>query len=55
MSKPARKMPVMSGNLALAVAMQGKRISNAAGTHADKRSKRTRTRGAAKSRAIGEW
>ncbi len=35
-------------------AMVGKRTSNAAGTHGDKRTKRARTRGAAKRRAMRE-
>ena len=34
------------------VAMLGKRTSNAAGKHADKRTRRTRTRSAAKARAV---
>jgi hypothetical protein len=42
-------------NRALAVAMVGKRTSNAAGKHADKRSKRVRTRSAAKARALKEY
>lgn len=46
----------MSGqNRPLAIAMVGKRTSSAAGKHADKRTKRARTRGAAKCRAIGEY
>jgi hypothetical protein len=42
-------------NRALAVAMVGKRTSNAAGKHADKRSKRVRTRSSAKARALKEY
>jgi hypothetical protein len=36
-------------------AMQELRRSGAAGKHADRRSKRVRTRGAAKARAMREW
>jgi len=36
-------------------ARQELRRSGAAGTHADKRSKRARTRGAAKQRALRDW
>lgn len=35
--------------------MQGLRQSSAAGPHKDKRTKRIRTRGAAKARAVKEW
>lgn len=42
-------------NPARAQAMVEKRRSNAAGKHADKRTKRARTRGAAKARALKEW
>lgn len=42
-------------NRPLALAMVGKRQSNAAGKHADKRDKRTRTRGAQKARAMKDW
>lgn len=42
-------------NEALAYAMVGKRTSSAAGKHADKRDKRTRTRGAKKARAMKDW
>ena len=42
-------------NEALAYAMVGKRASNAAGKHQDKRNKRTRTRAAKKARAMKEW
>jgi hypothetical protein len=44
-----------AANLALALAMQEKRRSGAAGTHADKRTKRNRTRSAQRARAIREW
>lgn len=43
------------GNLALAQAMVEKRRSNAAVKHLDKRTRRVRTRSAAKARAMGEW
>lgn len=42
------------GNLDMTRAMIGKRSSNAAGKHADKRTKRARTRAAATARAIKE-
>lgn len=42
-------------NPARAQAMVEKRRSNAAGKHADKRTKRVRTRSAAKARAMKEW
>lgn len=42
-------------NRALAVAMVGKRTSNAAGKHADKRTKRARTRATQRARALKEW
>lgn len=42
-------------NPALAQAMVEKRRSNAAGKHSDKRTKRARTRSAAKARAMKEW
>jgi hypothetical protein len=46
----------MSGaNPALAKAMVEKRRSNSAGKHADKRTRRARTRGAAKARAMKEF
>jgi hypothetical protein len=55
-------MPSMStagkhggANLALAKAMVGKRSSNAAGKHADKRAKRARTRSAQRARALREF
>jgi hypothetical protein len=35
--------------------MVGKRTSNAAGKHADKRTRRARTRSASKARAMKEW
>ena len=44
-----------TANLALAQAMVGKRTSNAAGKHADRRNKRARTRAASKARAMREW
>jgi len=40
------------GNKPLMVAMTGKRFSNAAGKHGDKRDKRARTRGASRARAL---
>jgi len=43
------------GNKALMVAMVGKRSSNAAGKHKDKRDKRARTRGAQRARAMKDW
>ena len=42
----------MSANLPRVRAMIGKRTSNAAGKHADRRTRRTRTRSAAKARAM---
>lgn len=42
------------GNFALAMAMQEKRRSGAAGKHANKADKRARTRSAAKARALRE-
>lgn len=50
-----QQLGVVGANLALAQAMQGLRRSNAAGKHADKRTKRARTRSAAKARAMKEW
>lgn len=41
-------------NRALALAMVGKRSSNAAGKHADRRTRRVRTRAAQRARVIGE-
>jgi hypothetical protein len=43
-----------TGNKPLMRAMQGKRLSNAAGKHADRRTRRVRTRAAAKRRAVQE-
>lgn len=42
-------------NPEMAKAMLGKRLSSAAGTHKDKRTKRARTRAAAKARIMREW
>ena len=42
-------------NPALAKAMVGKRSSNAAGKHLDKRAKRARTRAASKARALKDF
>jgi hypothetical protein len=42
-------------NFAYAQAMVEKRRSNAAGKHLDKRTRRARTRSAAKARAMKEW
>lgn len=55
MSSISKRGKVGGANLALALAMNGKRSSNAAGKHADKRTKRTRTRAAAKARALKEF
>lgn len=52
MSKSTKREKV--GNPALALAMVEKRRSGAAGPHADRRTRRVKTRGAAKSRAIRE-
>ena len=52
MSKSVKRDKV--GNPALALAMQGKRSSGAAGPHADRRTRRVKTRGASKARAIRE-
>jgi hypothetical protein len=50
------KAPRTTGrNLPLAEAMIGKRLSSAAGTHGDRRTKRVRTRGAATRRALKDW
>jgi len=43
------------GNKPLMVAMVGKRSSNAAGKHKDKRDKRARTRSAQRARALKDW
>jgi len=43
------------GNKPMMMAMVGKRSSNAAGKHADKRDKRARTRSAQRARAMREW
>jgi len=56
MSKHKRNpyvVPAMSAEQVRA--MQELRRSGAAGKHADKRSKRVRTRGAATARAVREW
>jgi hypothetical protein len=49
-----RKTPGLAGmgNSAMHAALVGLRTSGAAGTHADKREKRARTRSASKARAI---
>lgn len=47
-------MPDHQSNPALARAMQEKRRSNAASTHADRRTKRNRSRAAQKGHAITE-
>jgi hypothetical protein len=52
MTKDKRKTPLVVGNHELAVAMQEKRRSNAAGTHADRRTHRVRSRAAKKAYAI---
>lgn len=51
MKTKTRKPAVPSGNLEFAQAMHGKHNL----THKDKRTKRSRTRAAAKSRALKEW
>lgn len=53
--KAKKNHQVAGSNLAYATAMVGKRVSSAAGPHKDKRTKRVRTRGAAKARAMKEW
>jgi hypothetical protein len=54
MKRSKSKTPEV-GNLPLAQAMIGKRTSNAAGKHADKRDKRARTRSASKQRSMKEY
>ena len=49
-----KSKPEKVANPALALAMLGKRSSGAAGPHADRRTRRVRTRGASKARAIRE-
>lgn len=56
MAKKTKNIPVAGmGNIEYAQAMLGLRQSNAAGKHADKRDKRTRTRSAQKVRAMRDW
>lgn len=55
MSSISKQAKQGGANRALAIAMVGKRTSNAAGKHADKRTKRARTRSAQRARAMGEW
>lgn len=54
-SSTKRKRKEGAANLALALAMVGKRTSSAAGTHGDKRAKRARTRAAQRARILREW
>lgn len=55
MSKRAKSKVQGGENKPLMHAFQGLRSSSAAGKHADKRTKRARTRGASKARAMKEW
>jgi hypothetical protein len=50
--QPATPANATGANLPLAIAMRGK--ASAAGPHADRRTKRNRTRGAQSRREIGE-
>lgn len=53
MARKHHTRPIIAGaNLALALAMRGK--ASAAGVHADRRTKRNRTRSAQKRRAIAD-
>lgn len=53
MDKPNRHRPI--ANPEYARAMAELRRSNASGTHADKRTRRQRTRSASKSFALRDW
>lgn len=56
MAKTKIKMPVtVRASDEYVQAMVGLRTSNAAGKHADKRDKRTRTRAAKTARALKDW
>lgn len=55
MSRTDHPRPPKGANPAMAAAMRDLRRSNAAGTHADRRTKRQRSRNAAKRAAIAEW
>ncbi len=50
-----KQVPGAGENPSLAAAMLGKRLSSAAGKHKDKRTKRARTRAAAKERQMKDW
>ncbi len=54
MSRTDHPRPPKGANPALAEAMREKRRSNAAGTHADRRTRRQRSRAAARNTAIRE-
>ena len=55
MSSISKQAKRGAANRALAVAMVGKRSSNAAGPHADRRTRRTRTRAAQRARVLGDY
>jgi hypothetical protein len=50
-----QKKYIRTANPAMAEAMRGLRSSGAAGTHADKRERRARTRAARRERVLREW
>lgn len=52
---PKKQKADKVGNRQMMAAFQGLRMSNAAGTHLDKRTKRARTRADQKRRAVKEW
>jgi hypothetical protein len=54
MSSISRRGKEGAANRALALAMQGKRSSGAAGPHADKRTRRARTRSAQRARVLAD-
>jgi hypothetical protein len=55
MSSMSKSAKHAAANHALAVAMVGKRTSSAAGKHADRRTKRNRTRAAQRANAVKGW
>jgi hypothetical protein len=55
MSSISKRGKAGMGNRAMALAMVGKRTSNAAGKHADKRDRRARTRSAQRARVLKEF
>ena len=55
MAKRKKTQTAASRNLPYIRAMLGKWTSGAAGKHADRRDKRTRTRAAKRTRALGDW